>query len=39
MLVMQASDTPSPKQLLGQRRDFVPCRRLAAHLIVSPDVV
>ena len=29
MLVMQASDKPSPKQLLGQRREFIPCRRSA----------
>ena len=32
MFVMQASDKPSPKPPLGQRREFIPCRRLAAHL-------
>ena len=31
MLVVEASEKPSPKQPLGQRREFVPCRRLAAH--------
>jgi hypothetical protein len=30
MLVMQASDKSSPKQPLGQRREFIPCHRLAA---------
>jgi hypothetical protein len=29
MLVMQASGKPSPKQPLGQRREFIPCRRSA----------
>jgi hypothetical protein len=32
MLLMQAFDKPSPKQPLGQRREFIPCRRSA----VSP---
>jgi hypothetical protein len=32
MLVMQGSDTPLPKQLLSQRREFIPYRCLAAHL-------
>jgi hypothetical protein len=31
-LVMQAFDKPSPKQPLGQRREFIPRRRLAAQL-------
>jgi hypothetical protein len=31
MLVVQVSDKSSPKQPLGQRREFIPCRRLAVH--------
>jgi hypothetical protein len=30
--VMQASDEPSSQLPLGQRREFIPCRRLAVHL-------
>ena len=40
MLVMQASDKPSPKQPLGQRRAFIHFRRSAVSpraTIVSQD--